>query len=158
MAPGGLVVIIKANGLKWMNANDVYKSIFDKRAKAKEWRFMAGVYARSHGVPQFNKAHVTAIIHRNSSGKADVLNWSDTVKPIIDGLTDVGCWPDDDNEHLTVDLRAGEMWPKSGVELIITPGGADRAQLDDYRKQWLRRARARKLRLRGGTVALPDGS
>lgn len=142
------VLIIKANGLKWLNANDSHKSIFAKRALAKEWRTMASIYARASGVPSYESAHVLALIHRRDNSLADVLNWSDTVKPIIDGLTDAGCWPNDDNEHLTVDLRPGEPWAKSGVTLIIVPTKSSRREIDSAKKIRLRRAKRRAIALR----------
>jgi hypothetical protein len=142
----GLVCVVKANGLKWLNANDSHPSIFSKRALAKEWRFMGMVYARSNGLPQYEQANVTAIIHRNNERtKSDVLNWADTVKPLIDGFTDAGCWPDDDNAHLKVDLRAGETWEKSGVEMIITPAGRSRPEVPEAMQAKLRLLRDRKL-------------
>lgn len=126
MAPRPVVFTVPTNGLKWLNANDRHRSVFAKHELKKEWRFMASVYARSNGVPHFLRAKVMVIVHRAFDGPADVLNWADTVKPVIDGFTDAKVWPDDDNDHIVVDIRAGEPWKKPGLEIIIVPAGWDR--------------------------------
>lgn len=146
LKPKAMICIIPTNGLRWLNANDSHKSIFAKRTLAKEWRSMAGIYARSYGVPTYKRAHVTVYVHRTNNGTADVLNWADTVKPVIDGFTDAGCWPNDDNEHLTVDIREGGM-TKSGkpmLELVITPV-PDGWDTPPARRAKLLRIRQRKL-------------
>jgi hypothetical protein len=146
VGPGGVVFTLPTNGLRWLNANDRHKSFHSKYALAKEWRFMAGIYARSNGIRHHEQAAVKVIIHRGFDGPADVLNWSDTVKPVIDGLTDAKCWPNDDNDHVVVDIRAGETWKKPGIEIIICPAGTARRQLSEKSKRRLRRLKESKLR------------
>lgn len=140
-----VIFTVPTNGMRWLNANDRWKSIHAKSRLVKEWRFMAGIYARSNGVPRYEQCKVVVIVHRAFSGTADVLNWSDTVKPVIDGFTDAKCWPNDDNDHVVVDIRAGEEWPKPGLEVLIIPVGVDREWHGRHDPEALRQLREKKL-------------
>ncbi len=62
--------------------------------------------------PVFPLASVHVLIEwrwRDHGRRRDPLNWAPTAKALIDGLTDVGLWPDDSARHLTgPDLRAAD--------------------------------------------------
>ena len=62
-----------------------------------------------HHRPQHFPVHVTAIIHPLTHGRFDPENAAPMVKAILDALTDIGFWPDDDSKHLIgPDYRGGE--------------------------------------------------
>lgn len=44
--------------------------------------------------------HVAAYIGYPRAGRADPSNAADTIKPLIDGMTDAGVWADDDHLHV----------------------------------------------------------
>lgn len=79
-------------------------------------------YQRVKDSPQ---VRVIAIAHMLTTGRYDPANIEPMVKPILDALTDLGFWPDDDMTHvLGVDYRAGARnttrgW--HGVEIHIQP-------------------------------------
>ena len=105
-----------------MNAN--HRKHWATRAKeTRSWKQAAIVAARAAKLePVTGRVHVTAIIHRRTLHTADVGNFYPTVKAIIDGLTHYGLWPDDSDPHVEgPDLRAGDVWPRVGVEIIIRP-------------------------------------
>ena len=57
----------------------------------------AAHYARTK---KLNRAHVTVTVAWPDRRRRDVLNLAPTVKALIDGMTDAGCWDDDDDTHL----------------------------------------------------------
>lgn len=60
------------------------------------WRNQNGIQA-----PAFDHVRVVAwIAYPPRVKRADPGNLSHTIKPLIDGLTLAGLWPDDDSEHL----------------------------------------------------------
>jgi len=72
-----------------------------------------------------NLAIVTCIFPMATNRRRDPHNYYPTMKPIIDGLTDAGLWPDDTPEYLRtieptftrgqgkITLVIGELWPGS---------------------------------------------
>lgn len=104
--------IIKDNGsrgighqYKTLNGRRVYwdpegprKSQLKQRARivGLNWRNEHGILA-----PAFDRVRVVAFIaYPPHTGRADPGNMSHTIKPLVDGLTLAGLWPDDDSEHL----------------------------------------------------------
>lgn len=67
------------------------------------------------------RAHVS---YPKGVGRADPGNLSHTIKPIIDGLTQAGLWPDDDSQHLIgPDYRRDPNQTQPGqwaIRLVIT--------------------------------------
>lgn len=72
-----------------------------QRARATRVLRHAGcVNAHAAGIPRHERAHVTVTVAWPDRRRRDVLNIAPTVKALIDGMTDAGCWPDDDDAHL----------------------------------------------------------
>ena len=77
------------------------------RAKAqatKLWRETAWGHALEQIPPprQHGPSVVTVDLPVTSARRRDNSNLIATVKPIVDGLTDAGCWPDDDSRWVLV--------------------------------------------------------
>lgn len=98
---------------EWITANErTHWAV--KAAKVRTWRGAAAVHARAARIPLLGRAHVLAEVCMNSNRRRDPLNWAPTVKAAVDGLTDAGCWLDDDASHVVgPDLRIGP--PVKGV-------------------------------------------
>lgn len=66
-------------------------------------------HAHPEAMPSRFPVHVTALVHPLTRGRFDPENAAPMVKTILDALTDVGWWPDDDSTHIIgPDYRAGE--------------------------------------------------
>ena len=63
-------------------------------------RHTAALSAEAQGVGTFDRAHVVVTVTWPDRRRRDVLNIAPTVKALIDGMTDAGCWPDDNDAHL----------------------------------------------------------
>ena len=65
----------------------------------KAWRTAAGW----HGVPHKHlpPSIVAVSLEVRGNARRDPANWAATVKPIVDGLVDSGCWPDDTPKYVT---------------------------------------------------------
>ena len=72
-------------------------------------------------VGRFDRAHVVVTVTWPDRRRRDVLNIAPTVKALIDGMTDAGCWPDDDDAHLVgPDFRvSGELSGIKGVTRLV---------------------------------------
>lgn len=106
---------------EWLNANDrLHWAVRNRLTQA--WREAATVYARRAGLPMgLRRVHVVVEVCRPRANRADVGNFYPTVKAVVDGLTDYGCWVDDDDSHVVgPDLRRGPKGP-AGVRVIIRP-------------------------------------
>jgi len=102
---------------EWLNSNDRRHHMARYRI-GESWKIMAKVQAVKANLPRLQRAHITATVHRARANRSDALNFSPTIKPIIDGLIVYGLLPDDDDKHLTVDVRGGAPGiPR--VELVI---------------------------------------
>ena len=104
----------------FMNAN--HRHHWSRKGRdTKAWRTAAWAHARSENLaPRDRRARVIVVFHRTGRRRCDVGNLAPTAKAIVDGLTDAGLWPDDSDAHLVgPDLRAGEPWPRPGVEVFI---------------------------------------
>ena len=86
---------------KWLNSNDRYTHWAVRHKLTRVWRNAAQVYARQARLPKgMGRVHLTVEVCRPRSNRADVGNFYPTVKAVVDGLTDYGCWVDDDDSHL----------------------------------------------------------
>ena len=71
-------------------------------------RLRGGWAARAMHVPEMQRADLTVwvVYPARVNRRRDVSNYLGTVKPLLDGMVDVGILPDDDDRHLTgPDLR-----------------------------------------------------
>ena len=108
--------------VQWLNAND--RTHWARRANlVRAWRTRAQLAAASARLPKnIGPSHITATIHKTRGGRWDAHNLTPTAKAIVDGLTDYGLWPDDNNDYVTgPDMRAGEPRERACVVLTITP-------------------------------------
>lgn len=92
-----------------------------KMRRVKDLRLAGFALARRRGVPPLRKAEIEVIVHPGyRTRKLDPPNWSDTSKPLIDGIIDAGVLPDDSAQYLTrVIFVEGVRWPRTGVEIRI---------------------------------------
>ena len=70
-------------------------------ALVKQWRQAACAAATEAGLTIYAPMRVTVHIPVKGNRRRDPLNWASTVKPILDGITDSGAWPDDDSTWVT---------------------------------------------------------
>lgn len=99
--------IIKDNGSRGIgirNGKRLHEPEAERKKALKMQSMIAGRnYVTSHrlATPVFDRAHVRFYVaYPKGVGSADPLNFSHTIKPLIDGLTMSGLWPDDDSRHL----------------------------------------------------------
>ena len=64
------------------------------------WRKAAYFAALLHKVPRLGRSLVSVTLPVRDRRKRDPGNWAPTVKPIVDGITDAGVWPDDDSRYV----------------------------------------------------------
>lgn len=106
---------------EWISANErTHWAV--KAAKTRAWRAAAAVHARAARIPRLDRAHVLAEVCMTDHRRRDALNWAPTVKAAVDGLTDAGCWVDDDAAHVVgPDLRIGPaVKGRARLRLTIT--------------------------------------
>lgn len=102
----------------------------DAARATKVLRHAAAINAQAVGGGPFNVAHVTVWISYPDRRRRDRLNLAPTVKAIIDGFTDAGLWPDDDDTHLigpdfrTTSELAGLGRGVTRLEFVIEEVGA----------------------------------
>lgn len=110
----------------WMTSNSRLNR-FERARRTRALREQAGWTGRAARVPRLRRAHIKALIQYPTNAKADPQNAEPTVKPIIDGLVDVGLLPDDNHEHLEgPDLRRADGLCARGfhkVFLVVTDLG-----------------------------------
>lgn len=77
----------------------------------------------------FTRFVVSVSVCPQTHGRVDPPNFYPTVKPLVDGLTDAGWWPDDDYSHLvSMSFKYGGPCPIKkcvGIVLDMTPCGDD---------------------------------
>lgn len=110
----------------WLNAN--HRHGWRVKAARTRWlRHLAAARARQANLPTAlaTPVRVEAWVTYPRGGKNDPNNAAPTTKALIDGLTDYGCWPDDDQHHVHgPDHRYGGVTPgRRTIRLVITPGG-----------------------------------
>lgn len=85
----------------WLSANDRMHWA-PKSTRVKSLRSLGWATACAAGLrnADLGTTHVAAFIGYPKAGRADPSNAADTVKPLIDGMTDAGVWADDDDLHV----------------------------------------------------------
>lgn len=83
----------------WMTSND-RRHWADTHRRRRTIRTMAGWWAKHLHLTANPPVTVTAEIRYPTDRRADPANAEPVVKPILDGLTDAGVWPDDDSNHI----------------------------------------------------------
>ena len=108
----------------WMSSND-RPHWADKARRTRQLRTLAGWQARNHLAPVTGRVRVIAHVSRPTRSRADAHNAMPTIKPLIDGLTDAGIWPDDSDAHIEgPDARPAESTGIRGmyrIRIVITP-------------------------------------
>jgi crossover junction endodeoxyribonuclease RusA len=66
-----------------------------KREIVAAWRQAACVYGRQSRWKDIGPTVVRVTFHVGANRRRDPHNWAPTIKPIVDGFTDAGFWPDD---------------------------------------------------------------
>lgn len=107
----------------WQTSNQRLHRMEEAR-RTKHVRTLAGWSARKLE-PVTSQVHVHAYVSAPKKSRADVGNTYPTVKAVIDGCTDAGVWPDDNDDHLIgPDMRRAEPTRVPGmyrVRIVITP-------------------------------------
>lgn len=104
---------------KLLNMNDT-RNPFQKARLVKEWRTSAYWAACQLGPPSKRRhpaSVVTITLPVKGKRTRDPANWVATAKPIIDGLTDAGVWPDDNQEWVTL---MEPILSTSNKEVVVT--------------------------------------
>ena len=92
-----------------------------KAERTKAWRTCAFVAARNAGVRNVGPSFVQVTFSVGRDVKRDPHNMAPTIKAIVDGLTDAGCWPDDDSSHVAIVDPLFVKRPGQSVEVQLTP-------------------------------------
>ena len=109
------------------NAPDRRMSLNDRehwRVKAKRtknWRTAAFIAARNAGTRNVGPSLVQITFSVGRNVKRDAHNMAPTIKAVVDGLTDAGCWPDDDTGHVAIVDPKFVKRPGQLVEVELTP-------------------------------------
>lgn len=94
-------LIVDVSPAHWVTENGPHGSHWALNRKGRALKELG--YLRclngARGV-HMTKAHVTAYVQYPSNNRADPTNAGPTAKPIIDGFTLAGLWPDDDSAHV----------------------------------------------------------
>lgn len=78
-----------------------------KATLTRDLRTRGRIAWRLADIAPMDRAHLTVTLAWHDNRRRDAANWHPTVKALIDGMTDAGALPDDDNAHLIgPDLRA----------------------------------------------------
>jgi crossover junction endodeoxyribonuclease RusA len=83
----------------WISAND-RRHWADLARATRALRLLGAKHAHTNGLRDLGTTHVAAFIGYPRGGRADPSNAAPTVKALVDGLTDAGCWPDDDHTNV----------------------------------------------------------
>ena len=107
-APHTFTLTLDLGPGSWITANDRMHWARKAKITARIRAASAGL-ALAAGLPRrLGHVHVTVHVHGRTNGRMDPANAYPTVKAAIDGLTDYGVWPDDDDKHLDgPDMRRG---------------------------------------------------
>lgn len=110
----------------WLSANGRYH--WREKSKRTQWlRSLAWARANELGVPTGLVTPVRAVawVTTPTARREDPNNTAPTTKALIDGLTDHGCWPDDDSEHLYgPDHRRGPVTKDARWVVLFLQQGA----------------------------------
>lgn len=94
--------LLSANGSQWVTS---HRARAVRRAVKNELKQLGHIIARNHinhtpGFIQFTQFDVTYLIRYPTRAAADPDNLAPTIKPIIDGCTLAGLWPDDSSKYM----------------------------------------------------------
>lgn len=104
--PVGTRLFTSNQRLHWRTRAKVTKAI---RGAAMEAAF---------GVPELQRAHITAVLHPHDKRRRDPANWYPAVKAAVDGIVDAGVLEDDDATRLVgPDMRLGPI--VRGTQLVL---------------------------------------
>lgn len=130
---GAAVLVLEVPAPAWLNANQRHKHWSVPARKTRQVRGLAAVLARAQELPRdlAVPVRVVAYVCRPRGGTFDPNNAAPTTKAAIDGLTDYGCWSDDDAARVVgPDHRAGPVTPGRRVlVLYLLPAGVDPGSL-----------------------------
>lgn len=105
---------------EWMNKNRRRNTHWTSDARqTAAWREAAGWAARAAKLPALGPSHVVAYLHMNAHRRSriDPSNYNLTACAAVDGLVDVGVWPDDSADWVVgPDMRLG---PASKEEALV---------------------------------------
>jgi crossover junction endodeoxyribonuclease RusA len=110
---------------KWMNKNNRRRTHWSVDAKQTEvWRQAAGWAAKASKLSALGPSLVVAELHVRDEirGRVDPANFNLTACAAIDGLVDVGVWPDDSSQWVIgPDMRLGPAvaWNREALVLLI---------------------------------------
>ena len=108
----------------WLSSNGSRLHWTRIRERVQALRWIGHVAARNAGIPKLGKCQVVAYVTPRSHGWFDPNNAAPTTKALIDGITDFGVWPDDNDLWVVgPDHRRGEGVAPPGVRkvrLVIT--------------------------------------
>lgn len=95
-----VVVFFPPHKLMSMNDRDHWRTA---AVKAKAWRYAANIAARAEiTAPRpLPACWINVQLPVTGNRRRDPANYALTVKHIVDGLVDAGCWPDDTPEWVT---------------------------------------------------------
>jgi len=106
----------------WVSAND-HSHWRVRQSRAKVWRESARIAAQAARLPKgIQRVAVDVAVHYpNGSRRRDAANLSPTAKHALDGLTDAGFWPDDNDRHVaSFTIRAGEQLARPCLSITLT--------------------------------------
>lgn len=102
-------VVVPVAGAAWLSSNQ--RLHWARRHEVvRAWRHTAAWCARASGVPSLGPTRVVAVLQMTGRRRSriDPGNYTATAKPAVDGLVDVGIWPDDSSDWVTgPDMRLG---------------------------------------------------
>jgi crossover junction endodeoxyribonuclease RusA len=107
-------------GQKLLNANDRLHW-GAKRPITRQLRTDAFKLAKAAKIPRLERARIDCTYEPPDRRRRDSANWSDTAKPLVDGLVDAGVLDDDD--HTRVDgpfMHIGDVHARGRIVLEIT--------------------------------------
>jgi len=108
---------------EWMNKNQRRHTHWTvDRRQTKAWREAAGWAAKAARVPALGPSRVIAELHVNGRRRSriDPSNFNLTACAAIDGLVDVGVWPDDSADWVEgPDMRLGPVAQQESLVLLI---------------------------------------
>jgi crossover junction endodeoxyribonuclease RusA len=118
--------IIKDNGSRGIGVRSgrrYHDAEGDRKRALKKLAYAMGMNLRRDRrvePPVFDRVRVLCVVsYPKGVSTADPGNLSHTVKPLIDGLTMAGYWPDDDSVHVQgPDYRRGPNNPRRGIWTI----------------------------------------
>ena len=106
----------------WVSAND-HSHWRVRQQRAKLWRESGRVACLQARLPKgIQRVTVDVVLHyKIGSRSRDALNLALTAKHALDGCTDYGFWPDDNDKHIaSLTIRAGEQLAHPALSITLT--------------------------------------